>query len=156
VINVKWLLIFWRNALYPSSRIGTWRVAASVDMGIFFYQSVWHNNFKDLFLHLCLCLSWIPLHISTNKTPTKCTCIYLPLMHQHVSVLLDHPQGALVTQYLDISMCLSTVQSLFICVQWGTCIVLVKSVKLLKWCDLSITVCTGRCTGRDCRCVKCK
>jgi hypothetical protein len=59
------------------------------------------------------------LYFSNSKTPTKCTSIYLHLTHLHVSVLSDHLQGALVTEYLDISMCLSTVQSLFIYVQWG-------------------------------------
>ena len=64
--------------------------------------------------------------VPMNKTPTKCTYIYLHLTHLHVSVLSEHPQGALVTKYLGIKMCLSNVQSLFIYVE---CVVLVKMLK---------------------------
>ena len=52
-----------------------------------------------------------------NKTPTKRTSIYLHLTHLHVSVLSDHPQGALVKEDLDIKMCLSNEQSLYIYVE---------------------------------------
>jgi hypothetical protein len=40
-------------------------------------------------------------------------------MRLHVSVLSDLSQAALVTEYVDIKMCLSNVQSLFINVEWG-------------------------------------
>jgi hypothetical protein len=43
--------------------------------------------------------------------------MYLHLTYIHVSVLSDHSQSALVIEHLDIKMCLSTVQSLFIYVQ---------------------------------------
>jgi hypothetical protein len=52
-----------------------------------------------------------------NKTPTKYTRIYLHLTHLHVLILSDHLQGATVPEHLDINMCLSTVQSLFIYVE---------------------------------------
>ena len=36
-------------------------------------------------------------HISMNKTPTKCTRVYLHLTHLHVSVLSDHTYTSTVT-----------------------------------------------------------
>jgi hypothetical protein len=80
------------------------------------------------------------LHISMNKTPNKCTCIYLHMMHLHVSVLSDHSQGALVTEYLDIKMCLSKVQSLFIYVEWGPSVFMLKMLKMSDMPCISVCV----------------
>ena len=52
------------------------------------------HNKSEWIIFMC---STTHFHISINKTPTRCTCIFLHLTHIHVSALSDHREGDLVT-----------------------------------------------------------